>query len=573
MSRMKTGQKRKIWFICVMTILSFFLLSARLCYLMLVKHTYYNEIARDLHERERKIKAKRGLIVDCNGVVLADNETVCTISVVHSQIEDKEKVIEVLSTTLGLSEEAVRKRVEKKSSREKIKSNVSKELGDEIRKQKLSGVKVDEDYKRWYPYGELGSKVLGFTGADNQGILGLELVYDKELTGQDGYILTTTDAKGIECNGFGERRIESIQGNELHVSLDLNIQSYATQLAKQALETKQAKSVSIMVMNVNNGEILAMTDVPEFNLNQPFEVLEQYKSDEVALQDQWNQMWRNSCIQDTYEPGSIFKIITATAALEEHLVSLEDRFYCPGYIVVDDRRIRCARVQGHGAETFVQGFANSCNPVFISVGQRVGAKTFYSYFKKLGLLEKTGVDLTGEANTIMHKPDNIGNVELATISFGQSFQITPLRLLTTVSSLINGGHKITPHFGVYVCDEKQHYTELYPGQESEPVITEDTVEKLRYCLEQVVENGGGKNGKVEGFRIGGKTATSQTLPRNNGKYISAFLGFWPANDPKVIAMAIITHPKGQYYGGMIAAPVVRQLFENILPYLEDMDYN
>lgn len=578
--RNMTVQKKKTFVLCVASILVLLILIVRLGYLMIMCSAHYSELAQMLHERERDIKAARGRIIDSTGTVLADNKTVCTISVIHSQIEDPERVIEVLSSELGLTEEYVRKRVEKYSSRERIKSNVDKEIGDKIRNLDLAGVKVDEDYKRYYPYGELASKVLGFTGGDNQGIIGLEVSYEEYLTGQKGQILTLTDAKGIELEGMGERREEPQAGNDLYISLDINIQKYATQLAKQAYETKQAAGVSIIVMNVNNGEILAMTDIPEFDLNEPFVLIDEF-ADQVTetadgvdnTQDLLNQMWRNGCINDTYEPGSTFKIITAAAGLEAGVVTLEDNFSCPGYIVVDDRKIRCHKTAGHGAEDFVHAVMNSCNPVFITVGLRLGPERYYEYFNKFGLKQKTGIDLPGEAATIMHKLDNIGNVELATISFGQSFQITPIRLMATVAGLINGGKLVTPHLGVKVMSEDKSLIEEFEYPVSEEIVSSDTTEKLRYVLEQVVENGGGKNGYVEGFRVGGKTATSQTLPRGSGRYIASFLGFAPADNPKVMALAIIDTPQGTYYGGQIAAPIVRQLFENILPYLEEIDYN
>lgn len=557
-----------VFFLCVLTL---FGLAGRLFYLMVFQSEYYSQKARELHERERSIKAARGRIIDANGKILADNKTVCTVSVIHSQISDAEEVIAVLSEELGLSEEYVRKRVEKYSSIEKIKSNVEKPVGDAIRARGLDGVKVDEDYKRYYPYGELASKVLGFTGGDNQGIIGLEVNYEKYLTGTKGKILTLTDARGIEIDGMGERRREPIAGSDLHVSIDINIQKYATQLAKQAYETKQAKGVSIIVMNVNNGEILAMTDVPEFDLNEPFVLTAEFAGQEET-QDTFNQMWRNGCINDTYEPGSTFKIITAAAGLESGAVSLNDNFSCPGFIIVDDRRIRCHKAGGHGAEDFTHAVMNSCNPVFITVGLRIGTQRYYEYFTKFGLRQKTGIDLPGEAATIMHQPDKIGEVELATISFGQSFQITPIRLMATVSGLINGGKVVTPHFGVKAVNEGNATIEEFVYPVSDEIVSEDTTQKLRYVLEQVVENGGGKNGYVEGFRVGGKTATSQTLPRGTGRYIASFLGFAPANDPKIMALAIIDTPQGTYYGGQIAAPVVRQLFENILPYLEERGY-
>lgn len=569
--RNMTIQKRKTFIVCVLSVAALLALCVRVGYLMIMCSERYSEQAQQLHERERDIKAARGRIIDSTGTVLADNKTVCTISVIRSQIKEPERVIEVLSSELGLSEEYVGNRVEKRSSRERIKSNVDKETGDKIRNLDLAGVKVDEDYKRYYPYGELASKVLGFTGGDNQGIIGLEVSYEEYLTGTKGKILTLTDAKGIELDGMGERRREPIAGSDLHVSIDINIQKYATQLAKQAYETKQAKSVSIIVMNVNNGEILAMTNVPEFDLNEPFTLTAQYEGQEVT-QDLLNRMWRNGCINDTYEPGSTFKIITAAAGLESGAVSLNDNFSCPGFIVVDDRKIRCHKVAGHGAEDFTHAVMNSCNPVFITVGLRVGVERYYDYFTKFGLRQKTGIDLPGEASTIMHQPDKIGEVELATISFGQSFQITPLRLMSTVAGLINGGTLVTPHFGVMAVNEEQGTIEEFTYPVTEGIVSADTTDKLKYVLEQVVENGGGKNGYVEGFRVGGKTATSQTLPRGTGRYIASFLGFAPANDPKIMALAIIDTPQGMYYGGQIAAPVVRQLFENILPYLDEIGY-
>ena len=600
MARNKTAQKKKAFVLCVLSVLILLLLGGRLAYVMIFCSAHYSELADMLHERERDIKA-RGRIIDATGTVLADNKTVCTVSVIHSQIEDPEEVISALCRELDLSEEYVRKRVEKYSSRERIKSNVDKKTGDKIRNLDLAGVKVDEDYKRYYPYGNLASKVLGFTGADNQGIIGLEVQYEAYLTGQKGQILTLTDAKGIELEGMGEKRKEPVAGNDLYISLDVNIQKYAMQLAEQAYETKQAKGVSIIVMNVKNGEILAMVDVPEFDLNEPFTLTEKMEiqiqqtkleaeqkeaeekteenadtakqTEQLTDQDWLNIMWRNGCINDTYEPGSTFKIITAAAGLEAGVVTLEDKFNCPGYIIVDDRKIRCHKAGGHGTETFVQGTMNSCNPVFITVGLRLGAERYYQYFTQFGLKQKTGIDLPGEAGTIMHQLENIGDVELATISFGQSFQITPIRLMTTVSGLINGGHLITPHLGVCVMDENKNVMEEFSYPISEGIVSQDTTEKLKYILEQVVENGGGKNGYVEGYRVGGKTATSQTLPRGTGKYISSFLGFAPADDPQIMALAIIDTPKGVYYGGQIAAPIVRQLFENILPYLEKMDYN
>ena len=571
----KTYIRKKIvvaFFLCVA---AFLLLIGRLVYLMVGCSAYYTEAAKNLHERERSIKAARGRIIDSTGAVLADNRTVCTISVIHNQITDPEAVVKTLSRELGLSEEYVSKRVEKYSAIERIKSNVDKSTGDKIREYDLDGVKVDEDYKRYYPFDTLASKVLGFTGGDNQGIIGLEVVYEEYLKGKEGTILTVTDAKGVEIAEAGEERVEPVSGNDVHISLDINIQSYATQLAMQAMETKQADSVSILVMNPQNGEILAMVNVPEFNLNEPYTLPEgtPVPANQEEKQNALNQMWRNGCINDTYEPGSTFKIITAAAGLESGEVTVNDQFSCPGYIMVEDRRIRCHKVGGHGAENFVQGTMNSCNPVFITVGLRIGVDRYYDYFKKFGLLAKTGVDLPGEAGTIMHKKENMGLVELATVSFGQSFQITPIQLATTASSIINGGNRVTPHFGVKVVNGEGETVQTlqYPVQKN--IVSAETSETMRYILEQVVENGSGKNGYVEGYRVGGKTATSQTLPRGSGRYISSFLGFAPADDPKVLAVAIINNPQGVYYGGQIAAPIVRQLFENILPYLEGMDYN
>lgn len=594
--------KKKIFVTSVIFIIALVIVSFKLAYIMVFESEHYTMIAEELHERERDIKAKRGKILDCNGQVIADNKTVCSISVIRSQITDRELVIRTLCEELNLSEEYVRKRVEKFSAREIIKSNVEKEIGDRIRKKNISGIKIDEDYKRDYPFGELASKVIGFTGGDNQGILGLEVIYNQYLTGINGQILTMTDAKGLEQTQLGERRKEAIPGMDLYTSIDLNIQKYAMQLSQQVLETKQADGVSIIVMNAKNGEILTLTDVPEYDLNDPFtltpsfEKLYEVKLEELSKpqqteegeviineitddiiaklkQDTRNTMWRNTCIHDTYEPGSIFKIITASAGLEAGVVKMEDTFYCPGYIVVEDRRIRCARVAGHGSETFVQGFMNSCNPVFITLGLRIGVDRYYSYFDKFLLGKKTGIDLPGEAVTIMHKKENVGEVELATISFGQSFQLTPVRLMTTVAALSHEGNVVVPHFGVKVADAEQNKTVefTYPAEKID--IQPETSEKIRYMMEKVVTEGGGKNGAVEGYRIGGKTATSQTLPRGSGKYISSFMGTYPADDPVLIAMVIIRNPKGQYYGGMIAAPVMRQLFENILPYLENKGYN
>lgn len=531
---------------------------------------YYYQKAQDLHERERSIKAARGKILDARGKVLASNKTVCTVSVIHSQIKEPEKIISLLSQKLELSEESIRKKVEKVSSIERIKTNVDKAVGDEIRKTGLSGVKVDEDYKRYYPYHSLASKVLGFTGADNQGIIGLEVQYEEILSGEAGKILTTTDARGIELDGIGESREEPEAGNTLRTSLDISIQEYVQQAAKKVMEEKEAERVSILLMNPQNGEIYACVNVPEFDLNQPFTLNTEVDTSGLSSekkQELLNQMWRNPCLNDTYEPGSTFKIITMAAGLEEGVVSMEDRFYCPGYKLVDDRRIHCANRRGHGSQNFVEGAQNSCNPVFIEVGLRLGVEKYYKYFRKFGLLEKTGIDLPGEAGTIMHQAKNMGNVELATVSFGQSFQITPIQLATTVSSLINGGRRITPHFGVAVEDENGEVIQELEYPVKTGVLSEETSEKIRYILEKVVSQGSGKNAAIEGYTIGGKTATSQTLPRSANRYISSFLGFAPAENPQVLALCIIHDPKGIYYGGTIAAPVVRTIFENVLPYM------
>ena len=543
-------------------------LFGRLIYLMVFRSVYYEKIAQDLHERERSIKAARGKIVDRNGIVLADNKSVCTISVIHSQIEDPERVIEVLQKELELPEETIRKRVEKNSSIERIKTNVDKQTGDKIREYDLAGVKVDEDYKRNYPYGNLASKVLGFTGSDNQGIVGLEVKYESILKGTDGQILTMTDARGVELSDTGEGRKEPVSGKNLILSLDANLQEYAQQAAYQALEQKQADSVSIILMRPGNGEILAMVNVPEYDLNDPFNLKKSTNGmSQQEIQDERNKMWRNGCINDTYEPGSTFKIITASAALEEGVVTPEDTFSCPGFRIVDDRRIRCHKTTGHGSETFVQGVMNSCNPVFIEVGQRLGTDAFYRYFQQFGLLEKTGIDLPGEAGTIMHQKKDIGPVELATISFGQSFQITPIRLAATVCSLINGGHQITPHFGVEVREDNGTLLETLSYKEGKQIVSEQVSKTMRTILEKVVSEGGGKKAYIEGYHIGGKTATSETLPRSANKYISSFLGFVPAEDPRILGICIINNPQGVYYGGTICAPVMRTVFENILPYL------
>lgn len=576
MLKNKTSNRKKIVTVFFLCLIVFMLLMGRLVYLMVFHSEYYTEKAQQLHERERSIKAARGRIIDANGTVIADNRTVCTISVIHSQIKEPDKIVEVLSKELDLTEEYVRKRVEKYSSIERIKSNVDKEIGDIIRSYNLEGVKVDEDYKRYYPYGALASKVLGFTGGDNQGIIGLEVKYEDYLKGTEGTILTVTDARGVEIDEAGEERIEPVAGNDLYISLDMNIQSYATQLAKQVMETKEAERVSIIVMNPQNGEIMAMVDVPEFDLNNPYELPESVDPEMISAEEKQellNSIWRNGCISDTYEPGSTFKVITAAAGLEEGVVTVNDNFSCPGYIMVEDRRIRCHKTTGHGAENFVQATMNSCNPVFITVGMRLGVDNYYKYFQKFGLMNKTGVDLPGEAGTIMHKKENMKAVELATVSFGQSFQISPLQLATTVSSIVNGGNRVTPHLAVMTSDREGNNTKKFSYQVQKGIVSRETSETMQMILEQVVAEGSGSNGYVENARVGGKTATSQTLPRGTGRYIASFVGFAPADDPQVLALTIIHNPKGVYYGGQVAAPVVRQLFENILPYLGEMDYN
>ena len=566
--QIKTFHRKKIVAVFALCMAAMLFLIGRLGYLMLLRADYYSEKAQDLHERERSIKAARGKILDCNGKVLADNKTVCTISVIHSQIKEPEKVIDVLTEELGLERDQVKKRVEKNSSIERIKTNVDKQTGDKIREYDLAGVKVDEDYKRNYPYGNLASKVLGFTGSDNQGIVGLEVKYESILKGTDGQILTMTDARGVELSDTGEGRKEPVSGKNLILSLDANLQEYAQQAAYQALEQKQADSVSIILMRPGNGEILAMVNVPEYDLNDPFNLKKSTNGmSQQEIQDERNKMWRNGCINDTYEPGSTFKIITASAALEEGVVTPEDTFSCPGFRIVDDRRIRCHKTTGHGSETFVQGVMNSCNPVFIEVGQRLGTDAFYRYFQQFGLLEKTGIDLPGEAGTIMHQKKDIGPVELATISFGQSFQITPIRLAATVCSLINGGHQITPHFGVEVREDDGTLLETLSYKEGKQIVSEQVSKTMRTILEKVVSEGGGKKAYIEGYHIGGKTATSETLPRCSNKYISSFLGFVPAEDPRILGICIINNPQGVYYGGTICAPVMRTVFENILPYL------
>lgn len=567
-----------IFFLCTAVFCG---LLGRLLYLMVWRADYYGDAATRLHERERSIKAARGRILDRNGVVLADNKTVCTVSVIHNQIKEPEQVIAMLVKELGISEELARKRVEKYSSIERVKSNVDKTVGDRIREYDLAGVKVDEDYKRYYPYGELASKVLGFTGGDNQGIIGLEVVYEEVLKGEPGMILTVTDAKGIEVDTAGERRVEPVPGRDLRISIDRNIQEYAMQLAEQACAAKEADSVYIIVMNPKNGEILSMVNYPEFDLNDPYTLpMETVTAEDGSLltvdpgqltaeqkQEKLNAMWRNGCINNTYEPGSTFKIITAAAGLESGVVTPDSSFSCPGFIIVDDRKIRCHKTVGHGSQTFVQCMENSCNPALITVGLRLGVDEYYRYFEQFGLKQRTGVDLPGEAATIMHKKEDMGNVELATVAFGQSFQITAIQLLTTASSIINGGNRITPHFGIEALNRDGEVEEVFSYPVRSGILSEETSATMRYILEMVVAEGSGRNGQVQGFRVGGKTATSQTLPRGSGRYISSFIGFAPADDPEVIAIAIINNPQGVYYGGQVAAPIIRQLYENILPYL------
>ena len=566
----KTFHKKKILVVFLAAFILILYLIGRLVYLMVFDAEYYQQKAEDLHERERDIKAARGEIIDRNGTVLATNRTVCTISVIHSQIENPEKVIEKLSEFLEMDADQVRKKVEKISSIERLRSNVDKRTGDKIRNLGLAGVKVDEDFKRYYPYNELASKVLGFTGGDNQGIVGLEVKYEKYLKGINGKILTTTDARGIELDGVAEDRLEPEAGNTSRISLDYTMQKYALQMAEKVRTEKQADKVGIILMNPQNGEIYAMVNVPEFDLNQPFMLNNEETGENLTdeqRQDALNQMWRNGCINDTYEPGSTFKIITASAGLEEGAVHLTDQFSCPGYKVVEDRRIRCHKVGGHGAENFVQGIQNSCNPVFIEVGLRIGVDRFFDYFRQFGLMDLTGVDIPGEAGTIMHKKENVGQVELATISFGQSFQITPIQLATTVSALVNGGRRVTPHFGMEVLSEEGKKVKTFRYNAKKHIVSEKTSQTMRELLESVVAEGSGKNAYVEGYRIGGKTATSQTLPRSANKYISSFVGFAPADDPQILGMCVIYNPQGVYYGGTIAAPVIGKIFENILPYL------
>ncbi len=571
MKKNQTFHKKKIFviFICCTMVLTG--LIGRLVWLMGFRSDYYYEKAEDLHERERDIKAARGEIIDAAGNVLASNKTVCTISVIHSQIQDPQKVISVLAEELDMEEDKIRERVEKVSSIERIKTNVDKETGDRIRSYELAGVKVDEDYKRYYPYGSLASKVLGFTGGDNQGIVGLEVQYDSYLQGTPGKILTKTDARGVELDEEGESRIEPQAGYNLLISLDSNIQAYAQQAALKVMEEKQAERVSILLMNPQNGEIYAMVNVPEFDLNDPFTLNEDVDTSGMTVeekQDLLNQMWRNPCLNDTYEPGSTFKIITMSAGLEEGVVSLDDQFYCRGYTVVEDRRIHCSNRNGHGAENFLEGAENSCNPVFIDVGLRLGVDRFYQYFQQFGLLNLTGIDLPGEAGTIMHQKEDMGQVELATVSFGQSFQITPIQLATTVSSLINGGHRVTPHLAKAIQSADGEYIKELEYETQDGIISQETSATVRYILEHVVSEGSGKNAYVEGYTVGGKTATSQTLPRSANRYISSFLGFAPAEDPQILGLCIIYDPKGVYYGGTVAAPVIQDIFENVLSYLD-----
>lgn len=566
-TRIYNKKKLVVYFFVMVCI--FLLLCVRVGYLMIFRSDHYTELAQQLHERERQIKAARGKLIDRNGVVIASNETVCTVSVIYNQVKEPEKVIQILSETLDMKEEEVRKKVEKISSREKIKSNISKETGDLIRSYDLDGVKVDEDYKRTYPFGSLASKVLGFTGSDNQGIIGLEVEYESYLKGEDGEILTQTDARGVELDYVVEGRKEAVPGQNILLSLDVNIQKYAEQAAVKVFEEKNAGYVSIIVMNPQNGEIYAMVNYPEFNLNDPYTLnyATEVEKGSTEYQDLLNKMWRNQCINDTYEPGSTFKIVTATAGLEEGVVTPESTFSCPGYRIVEDRRIKCHKIAGHGSETFVEATMNSCNPVFIDVGLRVGPERYYTYLERLGLMGRTGVDLPGEAGTIIHKLENVGLVEMATMSFGQSFQITPLQLLRAVSAVINGGTLVTPHFAIGVCDEEGTLTDTFSYETIEGTVTEQTSEIMKDILTKVVSEGGGKNGQVEGYLVGGKTATSEKLPRGNGKYIASFIGFAPADDPQVIAICLINEPEGIYYGGTIAAPVISSLYEEVLPYL------
>ena len=568
--KVHTFQKEKYTLVFGAFILGFTLLAGRLCYLMIFRSEELSKKALNIEQRERTIKAARGKIYDRNGIVLADNQAVCSVSVIYYQIKEPQKVIKLLSQKLALSEEEVKKKVEKVSSREKIKSNVPKSVADEIREAGLDGVKVDEDYKRYYPFGTLASKVLGFAGADNQGILGIESRYDDVLKGTDGKILTLTDYQGIEIENAAETRVEPVNGNDLYLSVDYNVQCYVQQAAEKVLKVKKAKRVSVILMNPQNGEIYALVSLPEYDLNEPFVLTKAYEAEGKNQNDKLNDMWRNPVISDSYEPGSTFKIITATAALEERKVTLQDSFFCPGFKIVEDRKIRCHKTQGHGSETFKQGVMNSCNPVFMEIGARVGAKDMLRYYHKLGLYERTGVDLPGEANSIMHKLDKIGAVELATISFGQSIQITPLQLMRAVSAGINGGRLVTPHFALEKKNPVTKEITEYEYKEKAGAVSKETSQTLREVLEAVVAEGTGKNGQVEGYRVGGKTATSEKLPRRSGKYISSFLGFAPANHPQILGLVLIDEPQGTYYGGVIAAPVMAEIFQNVLPYLDNL---
>lgn len=568
MHTVKTINRKMLMIYMAFIISICIIVIGKLIYLMVYKSEYYGAKALEIQERERKIKAPRGEILDRNGKVIASNKTVCTISVIYNQVKETEKVIEILAKELEMTDKEVRKKVTKRSSREKIKSNVPKEKGDAIRNYNLSGVKVDEDYKRYYPYSSLASKVLGFTGADNQGIIGLEIKYDKYLKGTDGLILTPTDSRGVEQEKALEQRVEPVSGNSLTTSIDVNIQKYSEQIAYNALKAKQANYVSIIVMNPNNGEILAMVNAPEFDLNNPYKLI--YETGNISAKEKQkllNKMWRNQCINDTYEPGSTFKVVTATAALEEGVVTIDSKFNCPGFKIVEDRKIRCHKITGHGSEDFLHGTMNSCNPVFIEVGLKVGAKNFYKYLGKLGLLNRTGIDIPGEASTIIHKIQNVGEVELATMSFGQSFQITPMQYLVAASAVVNGGTLVTPHFALKAENADNKLVEKFQYKSQSNVISKNTSETMKFILEKVVSEGTGSKGQVPGFKVGGKTATSQKLPRGSGRYIASYMSFAPADKPKVIAMAIIDEPKGIYYGGQVAAPLVSQLYKNILPYL------
>lgn len=566
----RTLQKQKMFFVYAMVVAAMLCLAGRLLYLMVNRADYYGEKAKEVHQRQRKVKAARGIIYDRNGIEIASNKPVSTISVIHNQIRDPEKVITALSELLQIPEDKVRKRVEKVSSIEKIKSNVDKEVSDKLRDMKLEGVMIDEDYKRYYPNEKLASRVIGFTGADNQGIIGMEVAYDRYLQGIDGSILTMTTARGLEIDGKAEERIEPVAGASLYTSLDVNIQTFAQQAAQKVMKAKQAKSVRILMMNPQNGEIYAMVNVPEFNLNEPYELISKSKGtglSEKQKQEKLNKMWRNACVSDTYEPGSTFKVITATSALEAGVVRLEDTFFCPGYKVVEDRRIRCHKTTGHGSETFVQGVQNSCNPVFMEVGARLGVDKMFSYIQKMGILDKTGIDVPGEASAIMHQKKNVGAVELATMSFGQSFQLTPVRLLSTISMIINGGTQITPHFGVRLESSDSKAVRKLSYEKKKGVVSAGTSETMRMILESVVSQGSGKKAYVEGYQVGAKTGTSEKLPRSSNKYIASCMGFAPADDPVVAALVLIDEPQGIYYGGTIAAPVISELLDDALPYL------